>query len=112
MTTSERSSGKPPPGDLPFDPDALRAKYRDERDKRLRSEGMQQYVRVAGDLAHFEDDPYVAPGFTREPLHDEVDVAIVGAGFGGLLAGARLRQAGVESLRLIEKGGGVGGTWY
>jgi cation diffusion facilitator CzcD-associated flavoprotein CzcO len=73
---------------------------------------VEQYVRVAGDLAHFEDDPYVAPGFTREPLHDEVDVALIGAGFGGLLAGARLRQAGVESLRLIEKGGDVGGTWY
>lgn len=58
------------------------------------------------------DDPYVEPGFHREPLHDEVDVVVVGGGFGGLLAGARLREAGVDRIRLIEKGGDVGGTWY
>ena len=50
--------------------------------------------------------------FTREPLTDEVDVAIVGAGFGGLLTGARLRQLGVESVRLIDRAADVGGTWY
>lgn len=37
---------------------------------------------------------------------------IVGGGFGGLLAAARLRQAGVRSIRVIEKGGDFGGTWY
>jgi cation diffusion facilitator CzcD-associated flavoprotein CzcO len=98
--------------DLGFDPDALRAKYREERDKRLRPDGIDQYVQVAGELAHFEDDPYVAPGFERAPLLDEVDVALVGGGFGGLLTGARLRQLGVEDLRIIEKGGDFGGTWY
>jgi len=99
-------------GTIGFDPDALRQKYREERDKRLRSDGNEQYVRVSGELSHFEDDPYVEPGFTREPLHDEVDVVIVGGGFGGLVAGARLRQAGVDDIRIIEKGGDVGGTWY
>ena len=43
---------------------------------------------------------------------DLVDVVVIGGGFGGLLAGARLRQAGVEDIRLIEKGGEFGGTWY
>ena len=95
-----------------FDPAALRAKYREERDKRLRPEGNAQYVEPKGRFAHFADDPYVAPGFTRAALSDEVDVALIGAGFGGLLAGARLRQLGVQSVRLIEKGGDVGGTWY
>jgi cation diffusion facilitator CzcD-associated flavoprotein CzcO len=95
-----------------FDPDALRAKYREERDKRLRPEGVAQYVEPKGRFAHFAADPWVAPGFTRPPLSDEVDVALIGAGFGGLLAGARLRQLGVERLRLVDKAGDVGGTWY
>ena len=98
--------------DLGFDPDALRAKYREERDKRLRDDGNEQYVQVSGKFAHFVGDPYVEPGFAREPLTDEVEVVIIGGGFGGLLAGARLREAGVEDLRIIEKGGDFGGTWY
>jgi cyclohexanone monooxygenase len=97
---------------LPFDPDALREKYRAERDKRLRSDGNQQYLEVTGEFAHFIEDPYVAPGFERQPLTDEVDVVVIGGGFGGLLAGARLREAGVDDIRLIEKGGDFGGTWY
>jgi cation diffusion facilitator CzcD-associated flavoprotein CzcO len=98
--------------DLGFDPDALREKYREEREKRLRADGLQQYVEVAGAFARFEHDPYVEPGYTREPLTDDIDVALIGGGFGGLLTGARLRQLGVEDIRIIEKGGEVGGTWY
>src|SRR5437867_7604094 len=97
------------------DPDfarALRAKYREERDKRLRPDGIGQYVELSGKFAHLERDPYVSPGFARAPLSDEVDVALIGAGFGGLLAGARLRKLGVDRIRIIEKGGDVGGTWY
>ncbi len=108
MTTANRK----PAAKLGFDPEALREKYRQERDKRLRPDGNDQYVEIAGDFAHFERDPYVEPGYTREPLTDEVDVALIGGGFGGLLAGARLRQLGVESIRIIEKGGDFGGTWY
>ena len=98
--------------DLDFDPDALRAKYRRERDARLRPDGNDQYVEIKGDFRHYVDDPYVEPGFTRAPLRDEVDVLIVGGGFGGLMAGAHLRRAGVERIRIIEKGGDFGGTWY
>ena len=97
---------------LEFDPDTLRAKYRQERDKRLRDDGNEQYVEVTGPFAEMVDDPYVPPGFEREPLTDEVDVVVIGGGFGGLLAGARLREAGIENIRLIEKGGDFGGTWY
>jgi cyclohexanone monooxygenase len=97
---------------LGFDPDALRQKYQAERDKRLRPDGNEQYVEIAGRFAHYADDPYVEPGFTRSPLTDEVEVLVVGGGFGGLLAGARLREAGVESVRIVEKGGDFGGTWY
>ncbi|MDY7104933.1 MAG: NAD(P)/FAD-dependent oxidoreductase [Actinomycetota bacterium] len=94
-----------------FDPDALREKYRAERDLRLRADANDQYVEVTGEYAHYVDDPYTEPT-EREPLHDEVDVVVIGGGFGGLLVGARLRQAGVESVRIIEKGGDFGGTWY
>ncbi len=95
-----------------FDPDALRDKYRRERDKRLRAEGNDQYIEVTRDFAHFLDDPYAEPGFAREPLTDQVEVLIIGGGFGGLLAGARLRQAGVEDIRIIDPAADFGGTWY
>ena len=95
-----------------FDPDALRQRYSEERARRLRTDGIAQYVEIAGRFAAFGDDPWADPGFTRAPLTDEVDVAIIGAGFGGLLTGARLRELGVRDLRLIDKAADVGGTWY
>ena len=94
-----------------FDPDLLRDRYRDERDKRLRADANEQYVEMKGQFAHYLDDPYVEVQ-ERPALFDEVEVAIIGGGFGGLLVGARLREAGIEDIRLIEKGGDVGGTWY
>jgi cyclohexanone monooxygenase len=98
--------------ELGFDPDALRAKYREERDKRLRTDGNQQYLEVTGTFSHYVEDPYVERQIERAPLTDLTEVIVIGGGFGGLIAGARLRQAGVESVRLIEKGGDFGGTWY
>ena len=91
--------------------EALRDKYRSERDKRVRDDGNEQYVEMAGKFAHYLVDPYVAVQ-ERPALHDDVEVAIIGGGFGGLLVGARLREAGIEDLRVIEKGGDFGGTWY
>ena len=96
----------------PFDVDALRRKYADERDRRLRPDGIAQYVEIAGEFARFGEDPWVDGKFAREPICDQVDVAIIGAGFGGLLTGARLRELGVESVRLIDRAADVGGTWY
>jgi cyclohexanone monooxygenase len=110
--TNENDPHSNDASDLGFDADALRKKYDEERDKRIRPDGTAQYVAIRGEHRHFEDDPYVEPGFSREPLRDEVDVLLVGGGFGGLLTGARLRQAGVESIRVVEKGGDFGGTWY
>ena len=90
---------------------ALREKYAAERDKRLRPDGNAQYRRLAGQLSHYLDDPYT-PRTEREPVRDHVTVAIIGGGFAGLLTGARLKEAGIDDLRIVEKGGGVGGTWY
>ena len=96
---------------MDFDPDALRDRYRVERDKRLRDDANEQYVEVVGDFSNYVDDPYTER-VEREPLFDEVDVAVIGGGFGGLLMGAELRKAGYESIRVIEKAGDFGGTWY
>jgi len=95
-----------------FDPEVLRAKYREERDRRLRSDGNEQYVEVQGDFSRYLDDPYVDPGFPRPPVTDEVEVLVIGGGFGGLVAAARLREAGIDDLRIVEKAGDFGGTWY
>jgi len=97
---------------LDFDPVELRKKYRAERDRRLKAEGNDQYIKIEAEFSHYLDDPYVEPGFERAPLTDEIEVVVIGGGFGGLLAGARLREAGIDNVRLIEKGGDFGGTWY
>ncbi len=97
---------------LGFDPDALREKYRIERDKRLRADGNEQYQEVVGDFSKYVDDPYLTEVIEREPLTDLTEVVIIGGGFGGLITGARLRESGVDSIRVIEKGGDFGGTWY
>jgi len=99
-------------GNLNFDPDQLREKYRQERDKRIRSDGNDQYIEVTGDFSNYVDDPYVESGFERAPVTTEVEVLIIGGGFGGMLAAARLRDAGINDLMIVEKGGGFGGTWY
>ncbi|MGA9277051.1 flavin-containing monooxygenase [Ilumatobacter sp.] len=94
-----------------IDRDALLRKYAAERDKRLRGDGNDQYVEPVGRFAHFLDDPYAEPE-PREPLTDEVEVAFIGGGFAGLVTGAKLVQAGITDVRVIEKGGDFGGTWY
>jgi len=99
-------------GELDFDPAALKTKYLAERDKRIRDDGIKQYIEVKAEFSHYIDDPYVEPGFTREALNDTVEVVIIGGGFGGLLAGAKLRDAGIEDIRVIERAGDFGGTWY
>ena len=98
--------------ELGFDPDALRDKYRVERDKRLREDANDQYNEIKGEFSNFIEDPYITMDIDREPLTDEVEVAIIGGGFGGLIAGARLSELGFEDIRIIEKGGDFGGTWY
>ncbi|KAJ4378696.1 hypothetical protein N0V86_005567 [Didymella sp. IMI 355093] len=98
---------------LPFDPKALKEKYLAERDRRLaRNEGIEQYTLLDGKLSHYLKDPWVEPGFTREPVHEETDVVIVGGGYGAQVVAVRLIEAGVKNFRIIEKAGDFGGTWY
>jgi len=103
-----------PPSSVPdFNPDAVRERYRRERDKRLRPNGADQYIEMTGAFAKYaEDDPYADPDFARDPITAEIDIAIIGGGFSGLLAAARLSEQGVTSFRIIEAGADFGGTWY
>ncbi|BBY19632.1 flavin-containing monooxygenase [Mycolicibacterium litorale] len=102
------------PTDTPddFDIDALREKYAQERAKRLRPEGSKQYVELTDEFAgYYENDPYT-PVQPRNPIHEDIDVAVLGGGFGGLLSAAHLKKAGVDDVRIIELGGDFGGVWY
>lgn len=107
MTTSPQES----PVVEELDVAALRARYAAERDRRIRPDGATQYRRAAGSFGYYAKDPYT-PRVEREPLTDSVEVLVVGGGFGGLVTGARLREAGVESLRMMDEAGDFGGTWY
>ncbi|HTT76963.1 MAG TPA: NAD(P)/FAD-dependent oxidoreductase [Candidatus Binataceae bacterium] len=107
-----QANGIPTPEQLGFDPAELRRKYAEEREKRLRPDGNNQYQEIKGKLEHYNHDPYVNPGFTRPALHEQLDAVIVGGGFGGLLAAARLQKVGITNIRIIEKAGDFGGTWY
>ncbi|MFN0090318.1 MAG: flavin-containing monooxygenase, partial [Acidimicrobiales bacterium] len=95
--------------------DAVKAKFAEERDLRLRyrPEGTKQYItELEGELAKYEIDPYGGEIKPREPINDAVEVLFIGGGFSALLTSARLREVGVESIRIVERGADVGGTWY
>ncbi|MDB5713962.1 MAG: monooxygenase [Sphingomonadales bacterium] len=98
-------------GKSEYDRNELRRRYAHERDVRLRPDKNQQYVETTAEFSHYIDDPYI-PLTERNPLRDHVDVAIIGGGIGGLLVGAHLRQYGFDDIRIIEKGGDLGGVWY
>jgi len=98
--------------DLDFDPQALREKYRQERDKRVREDGENQYIEAASEFADYANtDPYVEDD-NREPISLNITIAIIGAGFSGLMTAARLKERGITDFKIIESGGDFGGTWY
>ena len=99
-------------GAASYDAETTKAKYLAERDRRL--------VPGRADIRDLEHDAHFAgarrdpftPYTDRDPIVDDVDVVIVGGGMAGVLAGANLRQQGVERIRIIDQAGGIGGTWY
>jgi cyclohexanone monooxygenase len=97
---------------LGFDPVALHNKYTEEREKRVRVKNRGNYVKVRDEFEKLYKDPNADPNFTRDPVKKEMDFAIIGGGYGGLLCGAELRRVGVENICIIERGSDIGGTWY
>ncbi len=108
MNDTKESNGKR----LEFDPVALRERYRGEREKRMDAGGGRKYVKLQGQFGKLYEDPNADPSFTRDPVTKEMDFAIIGGGYGGLLCGAELRRVGVERICIIERGSDIGGTWY
>ena len=94
--------------------DEIKERFAAERDVRLeyRPPGTDQYMEAEGEFATYEVDPYADENLEREPINDTVEVLLIGGGFSALLTSARLREAGVESIRIVERGADVGGTWY
>jgi len=103
------------PDKLGFDPQQLAERYRHERDKRVRDDADSQFVEITNDSPfankYLAEDPYCAP-ITRAPIKDERDVIIIGGGWVGMMTAARLVQAGVTDMRIVESAGDFGGTWY
>jgi cation diffusion facilitator CzcD-associated flavoprotein CzcO len=95
--------------------DAVKARFAEARDLRLkyRPQGTTQYTSdFSGALAKYAIDPHAEPTPARDPITDTVEVLFIGGGFSALLTAARLRERGVESIRIVERGADVGGTWY
>ena len=95
--------------------DEIKQKFAEARDLRLnyRPDGRTQYTSdLTGELAKYEIDPHVEAAEPRDPISDTVECLFIGGGFSALLTAARLREKGVESIRIVERGGDVGGTWY
>lgn len=104
-----------------IDVEALTNKYLQEKDRRQRVDGLAQNEELeeSESFSSLADDPFVdhdAMNAQQQPLEDgqQVQVIILGAGFGGILFAARIIEAGVkpENIRLVDIAGGFGGTWY
>jgi cation diffusion facilitator CzcD-associated flavoprotein CzcO len=90
----------------------LRKKYLHERERRLRSDGQTQYFRPTGKVAeNYAIDPH-KPLITRDPVSEDIEVIILGAGWGGTMAAYHLTQAGITNFRNVDTAGDFGGVWY
>ncbi|MEM9654796.1 MAG: NAD(P)/FAD-dependent oxidoreductase [Actinomycetota bacterium] len=94
--------------DAAFD-EAEQARHRAFNDVRR---GTDDYMPMDGPFTHYLQDHYSSAPVPRDPLTDNCDILVVGAGFAGLLLWYRLSAAGFTDVRFCEKGGDVGGTWY
>ncbi len=91
---------------------ALRKKYAQEKARRLRREGQAQYIRLTGETGQdYSVDPY-KPVRPREPVSEEIDALVIGAGWGGIKASYYLAREGISNFRNIDTAGDFGGVWY
>ena len=111
---NDSSSPGCPPTQTPDDIDlpALREKYRRSATSVCAPKDPEQYLELVDEFADFyETDPH-SPPLVRDPISEDIDVAVLGGGFAGLMCAAYLKQAGVDDFRIIELGGDFGGVWY
>ena len=90
-----------PPQSARIDKEGLRKKYLEERNKRLRPDGNDQYLQIKGQLAHYLDDPYT-PVTPRAPKIDHVTFAFIGGGQGFQGVQPRALGAGRPAARHVE----------
>jgi len=101
----------------------VQKKYESERAKRLRPDGMAQYLDIGNDekYRHFAADPLATTDnkYVSQPLpvldRGHSKVLVVGSGFGAMLYAVRLIEiAGFEATDFIfvDSAWGFGGTWY
>lgn len=109
MTCKPTKTPAPEAIDIP----ALREKYRQERDRRIHNEGQNQFVPPADHFVHetYDRDPHM-PVVPRDSIREDIDVAVLGSGWSGILAGYHLRKAGISNFRNIDHAGDFGGVWY
>lgn len=100
---------------------AILDKYEEEKSKRIRSDGLDQFiVRPISDQYEnyfkdiWVDDDAIDPGQNCLVDGSKCEYLILGAGYGGLMAAARLIQAGIDvnGIRIFDAAGGFGGTWW
>jgi NAD(P)-binding Rossmann-like domain len=99
-------------GDLHFDPEEVDSRYESERIRRMGPERLGQLEEGTDRFKNYSRDPWVDPRFTRPAITDHTEVIVNGGGWGGLLVGARLHDAGITDIRIIDEAGDFGGTWY
>jgi hypothetical protein len=107
-----------------IDPESAKAildKYEEERLKRLRSDGLKQFIATSESAQYHDfgkdiwvDDTVPDPGANSIVDGSSYEILILGAGYGGLLAAVRLIESGmdVNNIRLVDTAGGFGGTWW
>lgn len=97
---------------LTVDQEAIDAKNLEERNKRLNAAGINQFQEATGKLAHFAADCWTKENIQRENVDEDVDVLVVGCGFGGILGALRLHEQGITNIRMVDKASDFGGVWY
>lgn len=117
LAAAEANNTGHEPSEISID---VQKRYMQERTKRLRKDGVSQYIDLQKSDKYKEllDDPWVeAEDLSQTALiHDGFNCKylILGAGYGGLYHAVRLIQAGIEpdEIRIVDQAGGFGGTWY
>ena len=101
---------------------AVRKKYAEEANKRIRPEGLGQFLQLTetdeARLHSLVDDPWADHELLnsrKSPIENNgvYRFLIVGAGFGALQFAVRLIELGIakpNDIRLADAGGGFGGT--